>query len=135
MTDSQPGRYVALDVHYPAAGGARATLVTAYEPRFTRIVDERVRWLPEVAPYQSGCFYARELPALRAVLADLDHPLPFVIIDGYVDLDPQGRPGLGAHLHTDLNVAVIGVAKTAFRPATHAIAVHRGDAKRPTSPS
>ncbi|WP_344174132.1 endonuclease V [Pilimelia columellifera] len=131
MTNSEPGRYAAVDVHYPATGGARAALVTAYKPRFTRILDERVRWLLEVAPYQSGRFYTRELPALRAVLADLAHPLSLVIIDGYVDLDPQGRPGLGAHLHTYLNVAVIGVAKTAFRPATHAIAVHRGDAKRP----
>ena len=33
-------------------------------------------------------------------------------IDGYVDLDPRGRPGLGAHLHARLKVPVIGVAKT-----------------------
>jgi deoxyribonuclease V len=59
------------------------------------------------------------------------HPLSLVIIDGYVDLDLQGRPGLGAHLHTDLNVPVIGVAKTAFRTASHAVAVHRGNARRP----
>jgi deoxyribonuclease V len=65
------------------------------------------------------------------VLGDVGHHLSLVIIDGYVDLDPQGRPGLGAHLYTDLNVPVIGVAKTAFRTASHAIAVRRGDARRP----
>jgi deoxyribonuclease V len=124
-------RYAAVDVHYPPHGGARAALVTAREPRFARIAEERVRWLARVEPYQPGMFYVRELPALRAVLADLGHPVSLVIIDGYVDLDARGRPGLGAHLHADLNVPVIGVAKTAFRTASHAVAVRRGNALRP----
>jgi deoxyribonuclease V len=123
--------YAAVDVHYPPQGGARAALVTAWEPRFAQIAEERVRWLATVAPYEPGLFYARELPALRAVLADLGHPVSLVIVDGYVDLDPQGRPGLGAHLHAHLNVPVIGVAKTAFRTASHAVPVRRGDALRP----
>ena len=38
------------------------------------------------------------------------------MVDGYVDLDPGGRPGLGAHVHTEFGVPVIGVAKTAFGP-------------------
>jgi deoxyribonuclease V len=54
-----------------------------------------------------------------------------LIVDGYVDLDPAGRPGLGAKLHDEMGVPVIGVAKTAFRGATHAAAVHRGSATRP----
>ena len=29
--------YAAVDVHYPPEGGARAALVTAWEPRFARI--------------------------------------------------------------------------------------------------
>lgn len=127
--DSTP--YVAVDVHYPPEGGARAALVAADEPRFARITGERVRWLDTVAPYQPGRFYTRELPPLRAVLADLGRPVSLVVIDGYVDLDPQGRPGLGAHLHAHLNVPVIGVAKTPFRTASHAIPVRRGDARRP----
>jgi len=128
-----PGQapYAAVDVHYPPAGGACAALVTAWEPRFVRVAEERVQWLARVQPYQPGRFYARELPALQAVLADLGHPVSLVIIDGYVDLDPQGRPGLGAHLHAHLNVPVIGVAKTGFRTASHAVAVHRGQARRP----
>jgi deoxyribonuclease V len=120
----------AVDVHYPESGGARAALVLAEERSFATIVEERVRWLPEVAPYQPGHFFARELPALRAVLAGPD-PLDLVVVDGYVDLDPEGRPGLGAHLHEQIGVPVIGVAKTAFRTATHAAAVHRGTAIRP----
>jgi deoxyribonuclease V len=58
--------YAAVDVHYPADGGARAALVLTDDPRLGRIVDERVHWLPSVAPYQPGQFFERELPALRA---------------------------------------------------------------------
>lgn len=42
------------------------------------------------------------------------------VVNGHVDLDPSSRAGLGAHAHTDFGVQVIGVAKTAFRTATHA---------------
>lgn len=130
MSGPDRALYAAVDVHYPADGGARAALVLATDPRLERVVDERVHWLPDVAPYRPGRFFERELPALRAVLTD-SGGLALVVVDGYVDLDPHGRPGLGAHLHADLNVPVIGVAKTAFRSATHAIEVRRGAATRP----
>ncbi len=57
--------------------------------------------------------------------------LDVLIVDGYVDLDPDGRPGLGAHFYAYLDTPVIGVAKTAFRTATRAMAVHLGTATRP----
>lgn len=103
----------------------------ASEPTFTALAGERVTWVDTVAAYQPGRFYLRELPPILAVLADAN-PLDLVVIDGYVDLDPDGRPGLGAHLHTAIAVPVIGVAKTRFHTATNAIAVHRGpNATRP----
>jgi len=40
--------------------------------------------------------------------------IDLLVIDGYVHLDPHGRPGLGAHAHAEIAVPVIGVAKTAF---------------------
>jgi deoxyribonuclease V len=46
-------------------------------------------------------------------------------------LSPQGRPGLGAHLYDRIGTPVVGVAKTAFRSATHAVAVRRGSATKP----
>jgi deoxyribonuclease V len=58
-------------------------------------------------------------------------PVDVLVIDGYMDLDPSGRPGLGAHVHAEVGLPVIGVAKTAFRAASHAVAVHRGAAIRP----
>ncbi len=124
------GRYGAVDVHYPEAGGARAALVVAADIEFATVVGCHTAWLDEVAPYQPGRFFARELPALRAVLA-LTDPLDLLVVDGYVDLDPHGRPGLGAHLYQEVGVPVIGVAKTAFRAASHAVAVTRGGSTRP----
>ncbi len=47
------------------------------------------------------------------------------------DLDPDGRPGLGAHARAEFGVPVIGVAKSAFRTATHAVPVLRGTSARP----
>lgn len=57
--------------------------------------------------------------------------LDLLIIDGYVDLDPQGSPGLGAYVHAHTGLPVIGVAKTVFRSATQAVTVHRGSGTRP----
>jgi deoxyribonuclease V len=123
-------RYGAVDVYYPPSGGARAALVVAADPAFGTVVDERVACLTHVAPYEPGVFFRRELPAIRTVL-DGAEALDLVIVDGYVDLDPDGRPGLGARLHDEIGVPVIGVAKTGFRSATHAAVVHRGAAQRP----
>jgi deoxyribonuclease V len=124
------GRYAAADVHYPAAGGATAALLVAADPAFATVVLERTATLPEAAPYRPGEFFARELPALRAVLTGVAE-LDLLVIDGYVDLDPHGRPGLGAYVHAEFSVPVIGVAKTAFHGATQAIEVRRGGATRP----
>lgn len=127
---SDTGRYGAVDVHYPAAGGATAALVIAADAGFATVVVERTVRLAEVAPYRPGAFFTRELPALRAVLTDVRR-LGLLVVDGYVHLDPSGRPGLGAHAHAEFAVPVIGVAKTPFRGATHAIEVYRGSARRP----
>jgi deoxyribonuclease V len=53
------------------------------------------------------------------------------VVDGYADLDPGGRPGLGAHAHAEFGIPVIRVAKTAFHTATHAVPVRRGTSVRP----
>ena len=122
--------FAAADVHYPREGGARAALVLASDARYPAIVFEKTVFVEHVAPYQPGEFYRRELPPLRAVLAGVAD-LELLIIDGYVTLDPGGRPGLGAYSHAEFGVPVIGVAKTRFASATHAIPVLRGNATRP----
>ena len=130
MTGAAWQRFGAVDVHYQPHGGACAALVVASDERFSRITAEHTARVDTVAAYLPGQFYLRELPALQAVLATTA-PMDLLVIDGYVTLDPHGRPGLGAHLHTDTGVKVIGVAKTAFATASQAIAVRRGAATRP----
>jgi deoxyribonuclease V len=122
--------FAAADVHYPPSGGARAALVLASDATFSTIVFEKTVFSEHVAPYQAGEFYRRELPPLRAVLASVDD-VDLLVVDGYVTLDPDGRRGLGAYAHAEFAVPVIGVAKTRFAPAVHAIPVFRGSATRP----
>jgi deoxyribonuclease V len=86
-----------------------------------------------VAPYEPGRFYLRELPCLLAVLARAPAPLAAAVVDGYVWLADETRPGLGAHLFESLGgtVPVVGVAKTRFAGAERALPVTRGDSLRP----
>lgn len=124
-------RFGAVDVQYLDDGGARAALVVAQDAAFSTLVAERTVLVDEVAQYRPGRFYERELPALAVVLAGVA-PLDLLIVDGYVDLDPAGRPGLGAHVaEAGLAPIVLGVAKTRFRAATHAAEVLRGRSARP----
>jgi deoxyribonuclease V len=123
-------RFGAVDVYYPQAGGATAALVVAGTATFDPIAEEHVLGQGTALPYRPGAFFERELPPLRAVLRQTQG-LDLLIIDGYVTLDPHGRPGLGHHVARELGIPVIGVAKTAFQPATHAVDVFRGSSRRP----
>ena len=122
--------FVTVDVHYLGSGGARAAAVVAADARFSEIVAERTEDVAEVLPYRPGEFYLRELPPIRTVLRGLSG-LGLLVVDGYADLDPAGLPGLGAHAHAEFGIPVIGVAKTAFCTATHAVPVLRGTSARP----
>jgi deoxyribonuclease V len=122
--------FIAVDVHYLDDGVARAAAVAAHERGFSRVAWTRAAVVPGGAPYVPGEFYLRELPPLRAVVPVCGE-LSLIVVDGYVDLDPGGRPGLGAHVHAEFGVSVIGVAKTAFRDASHAARVFRGRSSRP----
>ena len=128
------GVCAAVDVHYLRTGGARAAAVLAADAAFAHVLAGRTAVIPRVRPYRPGQFYLRELPPLRAVPDGLSG-LGLLVVDGYADLDPGGRPGLGAHAHAEFGIPVIGVAKSSFRTATHAVPVLRGSsARRCSSP-
>ncbi len=120
------------DVHY-LEQGARGAVVLAEAWADGEPCEEQVAVVPSVAPYRPGAFFERELPCLLAVLGRLARAPGCVVVDGYVDLDAQGAPGLGAHLHHALGGAtpVVGIAKTAFRDATFASCVLRGTSATP----
>ena len=130
FTPASAGLFVAVDVHYLDDSQARAAVVAAHQSTFTQIAWTRTAMVAPGAPYHPGEFFRRELPALRAVIP-AGNELALIVIDGYVDLDPAGRPGLGAHVRAEYGVPVIGVAKTAFRTATHAAQVLRGQSRKP----
>jgi deoxyribonuclease V len=126
----ETGVCAAADVHYLSTGGARAAAVLAADAAFAHVLAEHTAVLSGVPPYRPGEFYLREFPPLRAVLDDLSM-LGLLVVDGYADLDPSGRPGLGAHAHGGFGIPVIEVAKSRFRTATHAVPVVRGSSLRP----
>jgi deoxyribonuclease V len=95
-----------------------------------RVVTRRV---DGVAPYEPGAFYKRELPVLLEVLAEAREHYATVLVDGYVWLDAQLRPGLGARLHQALGeeIPVVGVAKTPFHDDAWSVRVLRGQSQKP----
>src|SRR5262249_21934572 len=80
-----------------------------------------------------GAFFERELPCLLEVLSSVESGLCAIVVDGYVDLDEHGTPGLGGHLYWYFGgaVAVVGVAKTAYRGSGFSEKVLRGSSKAP----
>jgi deoxyribonuclease V len=94
---------------------------------------EHVVQIADVADYEPGHFYKRELPCVLAVLERVEFGIHGIIIDGYVVLDEHDTPGLGGHLWASLErrVPIIGVAKNPFSRTTPPIERLRGDSLRP----
>ncbi len=121
-----------VDVDYRDPNAlAACCLFAAWEDDQPR--QELTAWVTSVAPYEPGRFYRRELPCLLAVLAVVTESLELVIVDGYVWLQDEAHPGLGAHLYHALGerVPVIGVAKTRYQSAGLAREITRGIGHRP----
>lgn len=122
----------AIDVAYGSRGGAAAcVLFRAFGDASP--VSSHVAHVADVAPYEPGAFYKRELPCILAALAAAPSAPEIVVIDGFVWLSADQRPGLGARLHDALGggVTVIGVAKTSFAGSAFAEEVHRGGSTKP----
>lgn len=123
---------LATDTHYSERRARTAgVLFRAWsdaEPASTHLVESS-----EVADYEPGSFYKRELPLILRLLTTLDEVPESIVVDGYVTLDESGREGLGAHLYAALGrrAAVIGVAKSRFKGSPHALALLRGSSQRP----
>ena len=91
--------------------------------------------LSEIAGYVPGEFYKRELPCILSLLRQIDQVvIEAIIVDGFVFLDDDQKPGLGAKLFESLEgkIPVIGVAKTNFATIeTLKRGIFRGESTRP----
>jgi deoxyribonuclease V len=115
--------------------GERAAAACGVAPSWTsaETCEERAASIAAVRPYRAGAFYERELPCILEVLALVRTPVRAVLVDGYVELDERGTPGLGARLHASLAgaIPVVGVAKTPYGEGAFAARVLRGTSRRP----
>lgn len=88
-----------------------------------------------ISDYESGAFYKRELPCIINLLKNIELKQgDFIIVDGYVTLDNDGKIGLGGHLFEALDhkFPVIGIAKNGFNSQDDIRReVYRGNSRSP----
>lgn len=130
--------YLILDVHYKEDLNIDNTTATVAGIRFedieqSIILSEHTVEINDVAPYESGQFYRREMPCLLALISQIEEPFDVVIIDGYVFLGGISKAGLGKYLYDNLanKKPIIGIAKNHFYDITEDYAVWRGISKHP----
>lgn len=89
--------------------------------------------IDQVQDYVPGQFYKREMPCVVELLAQLDKLPDTIVVDGFVYLGSERRPGLGQHLYGELKgkVFVIGVAKKPFHDTPRSMELYRGNSKAP----
>lgn len=121
-----------FDVHYREDHARVAAVIlkawTDAQPARTYVIQT-----PLAGEYEPGQFYKRELPALEQLIAQIEEPLSYLVVDSYVFLGVD-RPGLGVYLHESVKrkIPVIGVAKTHFRAAEAVeVPVLRGESAKP----
>ncbi len=125
---------VAIDVHYRAT---EAKIVGVFFENWENENAACVRetFKTDIAEYESGAFYKRELPCILQLLSEIDlTTVEIIVIDGYVFLDDLQKAGLGFHLFEALEQkkVVIGVAKTSFHQNSRYVKpVFRGESERP----
>lgn len=125
---------LAVDAYYV---GSKAKVVGVLFENFSdeKPIKTISKAVGDVAPYESGSFYKRELPCIVSLLQDLDvRDISLIVIDGFVYLDDEGGYGLGGHLyeHLERRVQIVGVAKSPFKGSCKLVReICRGESKRP----
>ncbi len=111
---------------------ATAACVVADDFKAEHPTTEWTALISPIAPYEPGAFFKRELPCLLEVLRRAP-ALTHVIIDGYVFLDSNRTPGLGARLYEALGgkTIVLGLAKTAYQGSPMAMPIARPGSQKP----
>jgi deoxyribonuclease V len=124
----------AFDVYYN--GNIAQAVVIGFE-QWTDLVPKfsAKELIINIEQYTPGEFYKRELPCILRVYNKIDPTtISQIIVDGYVQLDDNGKPGLGAHLYEalDKKFPVIGIAKKPFGENGKFVRqVYRGQSQQP----
>ncbi|GLS25143.1 endonuclease V [Marinibactrum halimedae] len=92
-----------------------------------------IKAVPDIQPYEPGAFYKRELPCILALLEEIPDNIEVIVVDGFVTLGREKKRGLGMHLYEALDnkIAVVGVAKKAFKDTPLQAEVYRGQSNKP----
>lgn len=89
----------------------------------------------EVAPYQPGQFYKREMPCILELLKQVNlETLSAILVDSHVFVSNKKDYGLGGHLWESLGevIPIVGVAKRSFHNTEKVtIPVTRGKSTNP----
>ncbi|MBI1306956.1 MAG: endonuclease V [Bacteroidetes bacterium] len=124
---------LAIDVHYRNL--AKTVAISFKDWESEEILDIKESLTAYDSEYIPGEFYKRELPCIEEILTHFNlRDVELIIIDGYVTLNDEGKPGLGGHLFQKLNskIPVIGVAKKNYNEAgTNQISITRGNSRAP----
>lgn len=125
---------LAVDVHYKE--DYAKTVLVLFDEWTSEIPNEIIEVsTSEVADYEPGFFYKRELPCILEALQKVDlQTIDAILIDGYVYVDDGFTHGLGGYLFEALRqkIPIVGIAKTKFiRNTTTVLEVFRGESKNP----
>lgn len=124
--------FLCMDVHYLDDHAISAGIVFDDLESGQTILEKTIE-VKNIQPYESGQFYKRELPCLTALIDSFEEMPGLFIVDSYVYLDADKKPGMGAYLYEHYKglVPVIGVAKNGFKDNKVSREVYRGESKKP----
>ncbi|MFT4179673.1 MAG: deoxyribonuclease V [Thermomonas sp.] len=107
----KPLRTIAgFDVGFEDAGAITRAAAVLLDADTLAVIDQQIARLPTRMPYIPGLLSFRELPALLAALAMLQHAPDLAFIDGHGIAHPR-RFGIAAHFGVASGLPSIGVAK------------------------
>ncbi len=124
---------LAIDVHYLEQSSAVVAGALFESWTSSEASQELCTKVLDVHEYIPGQFYLRELPCIMALLSELKELPDLIVIDGFVTLGEEAKPGLGQYLYLELGerVPVVGVAKKAFKDTPEDTEVFRGESAKP----
>ncbi|MCT4629777.1 endonuclease V [Winogradskyella sp.] len=124
---------LAIDVHYKSTYSKVIGVLFEWQDKSPQCIVTDV--VNDVADYESGQFYKRELPCILQLIKQVDlSVIKAIIVDGHVYIDNNKSYGLGGHLWQALHqkVPVIGIAKKAFHNTEKvSTPIYRGQSQNP----